>query len=35
MMKGNPLMFSYIVVNMNDWNKTIILKGNVKTVIEN
>lgn len=35
MMKENPSMFIYIVVNMNDWNKIIILKGNVKTVIEN
>ena len=35
MMKENPSMFIYIVVNMNDWNKVIILKGNVKTVIEN
>lgn len=31
MMKENPSMFIYIVVNMNDWNKIIILKGNVKT----
>ena len=35
MMKETPSMFIYIVVNMNDWNKIIILKGNVKTVIEN
>ena len=35
MMKENPSMFIYIVVNMNDWNKIIILKGNVKTIIEN
>lgn len=35
MMKENPSMFIYIVVNMNDWNKIFILKGNVKTVIEN
>ena len=35
MMKENPSMSIYIVVNMNDWNKIIILKGNVKTVIEN
>lgn len=35
MMKENPSVFIYIVVNMNDWNKIIILKGNVKTVIEN
>ena len=35
MMKENPSMFIYIVVNMNDWNKIIILKGNVKTVIVN
>ena len=35
MMKENPSMFIYSVVNMNDWNKVIILKGNVKTVIEN
>lgn len=35
MMKENPSMFIYIVVNMNDWNKIIILKGNVKNVIEN
>lgn len=35
MMKENPSMFIYIVVNMNDWNKIIILKGNVKTVIDN
>lgn len=35
MMKENPSMFIYIVVNMNDWNKIIILKGNVKTFIEN
>ena len=35
MMKENPSMFIYIVVNMNDWNKIFILKGNAKTVIEN
>ena len=36
MMKENPSMSIYIVVvNMNDWNKITILKGNVKTVIEN
>ena len=35
MMKENSSMFIYIVVNMNDWNKIIILKSNVKTVIEN
>ena len=35
MMKENPSMSIYIVVNMNDWNKIIISKGNVKTVIEN
>ena len=35
MMKETPSMFIYIVVNMNDWNKIIISKGNVKTVIEN
>ena len=35
MMKENPSMSIYIVVNMIDWNKIIILKGNVKTVIEN
>ena len=35
MMKENPSMFIYIVVNVNDWNKIIILKANVKTVIEN
>ena len=35
MMKENPSMFIYIVVNMNDWNIIIILKGNVKSVIEN
>ena len=35
MMKENPSMFIYIVVNMNDWNRIIILKGNVKSVIEN
>ena len=35
MMKENPSMVIYIVVNLNDGNKIIILKGNVKTVIEN
>ena len=35
MMKENPSMSIYIVVNMIDWNKIIVLKGNVKTVIEN
>ena len=35
MMKENPSIFIYIVVNMNDWNKIFILKGNVKTIIEN
>ena len=35
MMKENPSMSIYIVVNMIDWNKIIIFKGNVKTVIEN
>ena len=35
MMKENPSMSIYIVVNMIDWNKIIILNGNVKTVIEN
>ena len=34
MMKENSSMFIYIVI-MNDWNKIIILKSNVKTVIEN
>ena len=35
MMKENPSTSIYIVVNMIDWNKIIIFKGNVKTVIEN